>query len=345
MMKHAYRVVVALSIAAAGLWAGTAQSRAESLEDFFKSQELTILIGHPPGGSYDLYAQLAAAHIGKYIPGHPTVIVQSMPGGAGSRAGAFFSAKAPKDGSMLALFPETIAYVQLMEPAQGRWDVKQMRYVGSMAPVNTAFMIRKGSPAKTPDELYKTKINVGCSGHTSQSYQYPAALKLVAGMPLNIICGYDGSSAYTLALLRGEVDMVSKAWNAWRAEDKDNIENGTFTPVLQGGLKRSLELPDVPLMQEVAKDDTARDVLKFISAGSAIGRALIAPPGIPEDRLAALRTAFDKMVQDPDFKADAEKRKAYLEPTPGTEVQTYSDAIIDTPKAIVDVATKAFNAP
>jgi tripartite-type tricarboxylate transporter receptor subunit TctC len=273
------------------------------------------------------------------------VIVQSMPGGAGSRAGAFFSAKAPKDGSMLALFPETIAYVQLMEPAQGRWDVKKMRYVGSMAPVNTAFMIRKGSPAKTPDELYTTKINVGCSGHTSQSYQYPAALKLVAGMPLNIICGYDGSSAYTLALLRGEVDMVSKAWNAWRAEDKDNIENGTFTPILQGGLKRTPELPNVPLMQEVAKDDTARDVLKFISAGSAIGRALIAPPVIPEDRLAALRTAFDKMVQDADFKADAEKRKAYLEPTPGAEVQTYSDAIIDTPKAIVDVATKAFNAP
>jgi tripartite-type tricarboxylate transporter receptor subunit TctC len=341
-MKYAYGLMAAFSVTAL---LGVAPARADAIADFFKGQELTILIGHPPGGSYDLYAQLAAAHIGKYIPGNPTVIVQSMPGGAGSRAGAFFSVKAPKDGSMMALFPETIAYVQLMDPAQGRWDVKKMRYVGSMAPVNTAFMIRKGSPAKTAEELYKTKVNVGCSGHTSQSYQYPAALKLVAGMPLNIICGYDGSSAYTLALLRGEVDMVSKAWNAWRAEDKDNIENGTFTPILQGGLKRTPELPNVPLMQEVAHDDAARDVLKFISSGSAIGRALIAPPGVPEDRLAALRMAFDKMVQDPDFKADAEKRSAYLEPTPGTEVQKTSDSIIDTPKAIIETASKAFNAP
>ena len=97
--------------------------------------ELTILIGHPPGGSYDLYAQLAAAHIGKYIPGKPTVIVQSMPGGAGSKAAAFLYARGPKDGSMISLFPETIAYVQLMDPAQGRWDVTKMSYIGSFAPL------------------------------------------------------------------------------------------------------------------------------------------------------------------------------------------------------------------
>ena len=111
-------------------------------------RELTILIGHPPGGSYDLYAQLAAAHIGKYIPGHPSVIVQSMPGGGGSKAAAYFYNKAPHDGSMIALFPETIAYVQLMDPVQGKWDVTKMSYIGSFAPVNTAFMTRKGAPAK-----------------------------------------------------------------------------------------------------------------------------------------------------------------------------------------------------
>ena len=341
-MEFARRTIrVALLLLAAAPLAATAQ---QSVESFYKSRELTILIGHPPGGSYDLYAQLAAAHLGKYIPGNPVVIVQSMLGGAGSKAGAYFYAKAPHDGSMIALFPETIAYVQLMDPVQGKWDVTRMAYLGSFAPVNTAFMIHKGSKLHDAQDLRKMRTNVGCSGRTSQSFQYPAALKGLTGMNLNIICGYDGSSAYTLALMRGEVDMVSKAWNAWRAEDKDNIDNGTLIPILQGGLKRSPELPDVPLMQDLTDDAAAKRGLEFISAGASIGRALLAPQGVPPERLAALRAAFDRVVTDPAFLADAAKRSLYIEPMPGTEVQKISDAIIATPKEVVDLTTKAFNA-
>jgi tripartite-type tricarboxylate transporter receptor subunit TctC len=333
-----------LSAAALLAAAAGAPAAAQTAETFYKGREVTILIGHPPGGSYDLYAQLAADHIGKYIPGRPAVTVQSMPGGAGSRAAAYFYTKGPRDGSMIALFPETIAYVQLMDPAQGRWDVTKMSYIGSFAPVNTAFMVHKGSRVATPADLYKTRINVGCSGRTSQSFQYPATLKAIAGMPFNIICGYDGSSAYTLALLRDEVDLVSKAWNSWRAEDRDNIDNGTFIPLLQAGLKRTPELPDVPLMQEVVSDPSARTALEFISAGAAIGRALIAPPNVPADRLAALRAAFDQVVTDQDFLADAQKRTIYIEPAPGAEVQKTSDAIMRTPKEVIDVVAKAFEA-
>jgi tripartite-type tricarboxylate transporter receptor subunit TctC len=335
-------VLLMLSLLASPL--ASTPSSAESVADFYKGQELTILIGHPPGGSYDLYAQLAARHLGKFIPGNPTVIVQSMPGGGGSKASAYFYNKAPRDGAMIALFPETIAYVQLMDPVQGKWDVSRMNYIGSFAPVNTAFMVRKGGPAKTAADLFKDKVNVGCSGRTSQSFQYPVLLKALAGAKLNIICGYDGSSAYTLALLRGEVDMVSKAWNAWRAEDKDQIADGTLVPILQGGLKRAAELPAIPLMQEVTDDPTAKKALEFISAGSAVGRALIAPPGIPADRLAALRAAFDKAVADPALVADAARRNLLLEPTPGSDVQAISNAIVKTPKDIVELSTKAFNA-
>jgi tripartite-type tricarboxylate transporter receptor subunit TctC len=317
---------------------------AQTVEAFYKSHELTILIGHPPGGSYDLYAQLAAEHIGKFIPGKPTVIVQSMPGGAGSKAASYLYAKGPKDGSMISLFPETIAYVQLMDPAQGRWDVTKMNYIGSFAPVNTAFMIHKGSKIAAAEDLYKGKTNVGCSGRTSQSFQYPATLKVIAKMPLNIICGYDGSSAYTLALLRGEVDMVSKAWNSARTEDKDNIDNGTFIPLLQAGLARTPELPNVPLMQEIVTDPGAKQAIEFVSGGAAIGRALLAPQNVPADRIAALRAAFDKLVVDRDFLADAQKRGIYIEPTPGVEAQKHSDAIIKTPKNIIDMVAKAFDA-
>jgi tripartite-type tricarboxylate transporter receptor subunit TctC len=347
MNTNTRRIFVAVHAIAAVLVSGflVAQpAAAQTVEAFYKSHELTILIGHPPGGSYDLYAQLAAEHIGKYIPGKPTVIVQSMPGGAGSKAASYLYAKGPKDGSMISLFPETIAYVQLMDPAQGRWDVTKMNYIGSFAPVNTAFMIHKGSKIAAADDLYKGKTNVGCSGRTSQSFQYPATLKVIAKMPLNIICGYDGSSAYTLALLRGEVDMVSKAWNSARTEDKDNIDNGTFIPLLQAGLTRTPELPNVPLMQEIVTDPAAKQAIEFVSGGAAIGRALLAPQNVPADRIAALRAAFDKVVVDPDFLADAQKRGIYIEPTPGVEAQKHSDAIIKTPKNIIDMVAKAFDA-
>jgi tripartite-type tricarboxylate transporter receptor subunit TctC len=344
-MTGSIRPSVISSAIAIAILASAGPAAAQPVESFYKSHELTILIGHPPGGSYDLYAQLAAVHIGKFIPGKPTVIVQSMPGGAGSKATAYLYAKAPKDGSMIALFPETIAYVQLMDPAQGRWDVTKLNYIGSFAPVNTAFLVHKGSRLKTVQDLYKEKTNVGCSGRASQSFQYPATLKLLAKMPLNIICGYDGSSAYTLALLRGEVDMVSKAWNAARAEDKDNLDNGTLVPLMQAGLARTPELPNAPLLQEIVEDATTKQALEFVSGGAAIGRALLAPQNVPADRLAALRAAFDKVVVDTDFLADAQKRAIYIEPTPGVEVQRHSDAIIKTPKTIVDLVAKAFDAP
>jgi tripartite-type tricarboxylate transporter receptor subunit TctC len=329
-------------LAAAGFAAlSAAPAAADPVADFYKGRELTILIGHPPGGSYDLYAQLAAAHLGKFIPGNPTVIVQQMPGGGGSKATAHFYNRAVHDGSIIALFPETIAYVQLMDPVQGKWDVTKMHYIGSLAPVNSTFMVRKGGTVKDVQQLFATKANVGCSGRTSQSYEYPATLMGFAGAKLNMICGYDGSSAYTLALLRGEVDMVSKAWNSWRAENKDQIADGTFIPVLQGGLTRSPELPNVPLMQEITDDPVAKKALVFISSGSAVGRALIAPPDIPADRLVALQAAFDKMVSSPEFLADANKRDIYLHPTAGAQVQAESDAII-TPKDIVDRVAKMF---
>ena len=339
----AFRRLVLLPAVTAGIVMTTAAANAQSVESFYKGREVTILIGHPPGGSYDLYAQLAAPYLRKYIPGNPTVVVQSMPGGAASKAAAYLYAKGPKDGSMIALFPETIAYVQLMDPAQGRWDVTKMTYLGSFAPVNTAFMAINTSRIKSARDLATGKVNVGCSGRASQSFQYPAALKEVAKLPFNIICGYDGSSAYTLALIRGEVDLVSKAWNAWRAEDKDAIDNGTLVPILQGGIKRTPELPNVPLMQEITDDPTAKKVLEFISHGAAIGRALLAPQGVPADRLAALRQAFEKAVADPDFLAEAAKRRAYIEPVSGADVQTTSNAIIHTPKAIVAIAAKAFD--
>lgn len=327
--------------ATAGLTLASTPLLAQSVEQFYKSTNMTIVLGHPPGGSYDLYARLAADFMSKYIPGKPNIIVQHRPGGGGVKAVGYFYAQAPRDGSNMGLFPETIGHTQMLQPEIGKWKLEEMSYVGSFVPSNAAYVVRKGAPATTVEAMRKTQINVGCTGRNSQSYQYPASLKALGGFKFNLICGYPGSAEVILALTRGEVDLFSASWHAWRAGHGQEIANGNLIPVIQGGLVRTKDLPNVPLMQELVDDPQTKKLLEFISAGSAIGRALIVPPKVPADRLAALRTAFDKMVEDPEFQKNAAKRKADLEPTPGVQVQKAADAIAKAPKELVAAAKKA----
>ncbi len=314
-------------------------SAQNSVEDFYRGKTVAILIGHPAGGSYDLYARLAAAHLGKYIPGHPQVVVQTKQGGAGAGALQFLYSYGPKDGTLLGLLPETIALTQLTQPEIGKWKVQDLAYLGSFANVNAVFMMRKGAPAKTIDEMRHVETKVGCSSRLSQSYANPSILKAYGGFKFRIICGYPGSMEFPMVLARGEVDLISSSWNAWRL--RTDVADGTLRPVIQSGLVRHKELPDVPLMQELLTDPRHKQLVEFLSSGSAIGRALLVHGAVPRDRIAALRDAFDRLVKDPEFLAQAERAGAEVDPTAGIEVQNISDAIVATPKDIVAMAAAA----
>jgi tripartite-type tricarboxylate transporter receptor subunit TctC len=314
---------------------------ADPVADFYKAKGLRIMLGHPPGGSYDLYARLAADHFRRFIPGAPAIIVEHKPGGGGVVATAFFYANAPRDGSVIALFPETIVHTQLLEPDVGKWKVQEMRYIGSFAPVNAAFVFRKGAPTLAPDMMRSTKTRAGCTGRNSQSYQYPAMLKNLDGFQFEIICGYKGSQESILAMERAEVDYVSSAWNSWRATHKAVIDRGEMIVAIQAGLRRDRELPDVPLMQELVSDPAKKKVIEFASAGAAIGRALITPPNTPADKLAALREAFDKMIADKDFLADAARRQIVIDADPGAAVDKVAQDIAAAPKELIDAASAA----
>jgi tripartite-type tricarboxylate transporter receptor subunit TctC len=330
-------LAVATLLVIGGL-AASSPAPAQSPEEFYKGKTITIVLGHPPGGSYDLYARLAADHMKRFIPGSPNVIVQHRPGGGGVAAVRWFYAQAPRDGTAMGLFTETIGHTQLLTPEAGQWKVEEMTYVGTFTPSNAAFVIRKNAAAVTPDAMRKTAVTVACTGVNSQSYQYPASLKELGGFKFIIVCGYPGSAEVMLAIHRAEADMFSGSWHVWRATQQAGLKDGSLIPVIQGGLTRTRDLPNVPLMQELVSDARTKRIIEFISAGSAIGRALIAPPGVPADRIAALRTAFDRLVQDEAFHADAAKRSADLEPAPGAVVQGYSDAIAKAPKDIIDAA-------
>ncbi len=333
-----------LCAAAAGsLLSGAAclPAAAQSVEQFYSGKTLTIMLGHPPGGSYDFYARLAANHIKRHIPGNPNIIVEHRPGGGGIRAVTQFYAQSPRDGTVMGLFPESIAHAQVMQPELSKWNLAEMAYMGSISSVNPVMVRRRDAPAKTVDQMKKVSSNVGCSGRTSQSYQVPAILKNLGGFQFKTVCGYPGSAEYVIALHRGEIDMVSSAWNQWRSSHPGEIAEGVFIPVIQSGLRRNREIPNVPLMQEIVEDPTSKKVIEFYSAASAIGRALITPPQVPADRLAALRLAFNKMMKDPEFLREAERIKAEIDPTPGAELQKYVLDIINAPKDIIDRANKA----
>jgi tripartite-type tricarboxylate transporter receptor subunit TctC len=310
----------------------------QSVEDFYKGKTITLLIGHPPGGSYDLFARLAAAHIGRHIPGSPNVQVQSRPGGGGLVAVGWFYANAPRDGSTIALLPDSMAHMQVLQPNNATWKTQEMRYLGSFANVNETLVRRKDSPAKTIDDLRKIEMALGCSGKVSNAYMNPAIMNL-HGFKFRITCGYPGSSDIVIAINRGEIDGYMGTWNQWRL--RPELKDGSFVPMFQSGLKRHKEIPNLPLMQDLFEKPELKELMIFISAGAAIGRALVAPPGVPAERLAALRAAFDKVVTDPAFLADAAKRRAEIDPAPGHEVQAINDGIVNAPKPIVQMAIDA----
>ncbi|HSR71518.1 MAG TPA: tripartite tricarboxylate transporter substrate-binding protein [Kiloniellales bacterium] len=333
-----------LAIAALSAAIGLASDRSEAagVEDVYSGETLTIMIGHPPGGSYDLYAQLAAAFIGEHIPGNPNVIVQHMPGGGGRKGAAFFINNVEPDGLTVGIFPDTLGHIQQLRPKQADWDASKFRYIGRFAPANAAFAVRKGAPATTVDEMRNTEIIVACTGKSSRSAQQPAALKNVGGLKLRLICGYKGSEAAKLATLRGEADMFSQNWASFKS-DYAHIESGELKIVLQAGLERDPELPNVPLLLEVTDDPEAKRILRYVSAGAPVGRSMMAHPDTSEEIIAALREAFQSMISDPAFLAEAKKRQAIIDPAPGEEIEAIMAEIMSASPELIAAAQKAMD--
>lgn len=331
-----------LAAAALALGAlGAPSAKADAVSDFYKGRDLTFLVGYPPGGSYAAYARLAAQHMGKYIPGEPTIIVKNMAGGGSLRATNYLYNAAPKNGLMLGFVADTIAVSQLLYPKKAKYDAAKMRYIGSFTPINPVVMIRSDHTVKSMEDAMTTEVIVGCTGAGSQSYIMPRALKEILGAKFRLVCGYRGSAAMTLALIRGDLNAQSSAWASWRIRYYDDIKQGKLIPLVQIGLKREKELPDVRLMHELTDDADKKRILEFLSVGGAVGRTIIAPPGVPEDRIAALRAAFDKLVKDPAFLADAEKRRANIDPSTGAEIDAITAKALATPAPLVKRAADA----
>jgi tripartite-type tricarboxylate transporter receptor subunit TctC len=332
-------VAVGAAIATATLMSFGAY--AQSLEDTYKGKTVTIMLGHPPGGSYDLYSQLAAEFLGKHIPGNPDIIVQHRPGGGGRKGASFFINKTEPDGLTFGVFPDSLGLIQFLRPKAAKWDAKKFRYIGRFSTANVAFAVRTDK-ATSAEEMRGQELVVACTSKSARAAQQAAALKNMAGFDFKLVCGYKGSQATVMASLRGEADLYSQNYASFVSDPAD-LGDGLMKMVIQTGLERDAGMPDIPLMQELTDDPKGKAVLTFLGSSAPIGRAMMIHPGTPEYIVKGIRVAFQNMLKDKAFLAEAKKRSAIITPGTGEELEAIlaeqmnaSDELIADVKAAID---------
>lgn len=323
-----------------------ASASADEVADFYKGKPMQMVIRSTTGNEYDLLARTLARHITNFIPGKPgDMMPVNMPGAGGIKAAEYIASKAPKDGTILTIVSQGLPMFQALELGKPMTaDMKTFGWVGNMSTSNQILMLWHTSPVKTLEDA-KTRITpIGSSGAGSISVQLPSVYNNVVGTKFKIIFGYPGGAEMNLAMERGEIEgRGTNPWSAWKATHPNWIRDKKIVPIIQVGLKKEGELPNVPLLLDLAKNDRERAILTYVTQAVAVGRPIATTPGVPPARLAALRAAFDAAVASEPFMADAKRQGLEVETMTGTQLQEIVTALIDAPaelKAQVKQAIK-----
>ncbi len=308
----------------------------QSVEEFYKGKNVDLIIGYSPGGGYDLYARLVGQFLGQHIPGKPTIIPRNLPGASSRTAANWIYSVAQKDGTALATADQSLSIAQVMGDKDFTIDTSKLIYIGNPNADNNTTVTWHTSPVKTIEDAMKTEIAMGATGGSTSS-QYPKAMNAVLGTKFKIIVGYPGGNDINLAMERGEVaGRGSNAWASWKSTKADWLKEKKINILVQIGLTKAPDLPNVPLLVDLAKNNDDRALLKLLSAPTTIGRPIFTSPGVPEERVKALRAAFDATMKDPNFLAAAEKAKMDINPVSGAELQKIVSEIVATPKPIAE---------
>jgi tripartite-type tricarboxylate transporter receptor subunit TctC len=307
-----------------------------AVEDFFKGKTIRIVVSSEPGGSYDGYSRLIARHLGKFIPGHPQLVVQNMPGAGGLVATNWLYNVAQKDGTVLGQIQRQIPLMQILGEQGTQFETAKFNWIGSMASEATICVSRKDSPVKTAEDLLTKEMIVAGSGPNS-SENIPTVLNNVLGTKFKVISGYPSQTAGTLSVERGETTGVCTTYSSLLVRNKHWFEGpDKFNILMQAGLRRHSDLPNVPLAMELASKPEDKALFELFDTPLQIGRPYVMPPGVPAERVKAIRTAFNQMVKDKDFITENEKEGRELEYIDGDAMQDLYERLGKTPKAMID---------
>ena len=339
-MKNSVRLLCPAAFLGA-LCVSVTPARAQSVEDFYKNKSISLVVGFSVGGGYDLYARHLARHIGKHIPGKPAILPQNMAGAGSLRAANFIYTAAPKDGTAFGTFSRTTGINPLLESG-ATFDGTKFTWLGSVTDDTSLCITWHTSPVKTWKDFIEKPVTLGGQGPSSEPDIFARLYKNVFGAPIKLVAGYPGTNEIMLAMERGEVDgLCGLSWSTIKGRHAAWLKDKKINLLVQAAFKKEPEIGDVPLVMEQTKDAEKLQILKLILAAQEMARPFAAPPGIPDDRKAALIAAFDATMKDPEYLAEAKRLNMDVAPVSAAALDRLLAELYATPKNVVKQASEA----
>jgi tripartite-type tricarboxylate transporter receptor subunit TctC len=336
---HRYKkALAAIAVMAMSMPSG---ARSAGVEEFYKGRTVSLIIGYSAGSGYDIYARVLARFIGKYIPGNPSIVSQNMPGAGSLKAAMYVHGVAPKDGSVIATIGRSAPIEPLLGDAQ--FDGRSFTWLGSIASNSSLCTSWHTTAIKSWQDAMTKPFALAGEGSGSDPDNFARILKNVFGAKVRLVTGYPGGTEMNLAIERGEVDgRCGWSWDSIKSTRPDWLRDKKINLLAVFSLQRAADLPaDVPLIGDLARNDEQRQILRVHLAGQALGRPFFTSPGVPADRKAALRAAFDATMKDPDFVAEITRVKLEVNPASGAEIDRLLAEVYAMPKDVIEKAKQA----
>jgi tripartite-type tricarboxylate transporter receptor subunit TctC len=316
---------------------------AAAAQDFYRGKTIELVVSTGVGGGLDANARVVARHLANHIPGQPTIVPKNMPGAGHIRAANYVFAQAPKDGTTIATFIPVFVMAQVLERSRSiQFNPAQFNWLASTSSSNSTVYVWHTSGIKSVEDATKRTVLMGGTGVGSYTIIYPTVMNSVIGTRFKLVTGYQSAAEVGLALERGEIEgRAGNNFNSLKAENGEWLKTGKITLIAQVGLTRDAEFSTVPLMTEFAKNDSDRQILRLFSTDVVIGRPFVTSPGVPAERVALLRQAFDAMMKDPAYIEDSKKAGLDVSPTDGTTIQNVVTELVNTPDDVVAKAKLA----
>ena len=309
---------------------------AAKAQDFYKGKNVTFVIGFGVGNGYDTYSRTVARSIGKYLPGQANVIVQNMPGAGSIAAINHLANIAPRDGTVLGMIDQAAGLTQILDPKSFKADVTKFNWIGRLTDNAAVIFAWHSAPVKKMEDAFEKELIIATAGQNSR--MLTAMMRNMMGFKMRALNGYAGPQESNLAMERGEIHALTQPWTVLRSEKPEWLREKKINILVQVGVDSHPDLSSVPLLSRYARNEEERQIVDFLAGNSRVGRAVTSPPGQPPDRVADLRAAFTKTMQDPDFLADIKRANLDLAPLSGQELQ----ALIEkTAQVSPDIVAKA----
>jgi tripartite-type tricarboxylate transporter receptor subunit TctC len=343
-MRNLARRVRAIAAAVLLFAAGAGAVSAQTPEQFYKGRQLSMIVFTGAGSTYDIYARLLVRHLADHIPGKPAIIVQNMPGAGGLKAEEYIYRIAPKDGTVMGTVGRGLPFEPMLGENEGNLDPLKFTWLGSMNRDASLAMSWFTSKVKTFEDLKQHELLVPGTGAGADSEILPLAFNRLAGTRFKIIEGYRDTAVAALAMERGELDGLAYwSWASITAIHPDWVRNKKVNLLFQTGVDPIPELPDVPRIRNLVANSTDRGALAFLLAREIMGRPFFAPPDLPPDRAAALRSAFAATMRDPAFLEDAQRARLDVSLVTGKEVAALLKESAGAPNDVLDRVKQALN--